>query len=347
MAAQRDFLRSRCPAYARLLDVVEAELESGLEARLMDAWRGREFGAFYERPLLLLAALRSDALREGPRHPLWRAIASPQPDPDAIDRAALRDALAPGQTTLWSALASRHLQTNEPTRAVAWLWPARLAADATGARPLDIADVGASAGLNLIADHLSPTWQRADGTALDVGTAGSVRRRVGFDPRPLDVTDDEDAHWLRACVWPGQGDREARLQQAIDVFRQLKAQANPPVVERARAAEVPALLPLDAGGTFAIAYQTIMRDYLSASEWETYRTGMLGWLGSRPPCSAMWVELEVAATVRSGGPPVELTTHMRSARGLETFALAACDPHPQRLTIDERAVAELVAALRS
>lgn len=121
LASQRDFVRSRSPAYGRLLELLEAELNRGLEARLAEAWRGRRFGAFYERPLLLLSALR-----EGEGHPLWRGIAGPESDPSGFDAAAVAAALAPERAHLWSTLAGRHLQTNEPSRAVAWLWPAGL-----------------------------------------------------------------------------------------------------------------------------------------------------------------------------------------------------------------------------
>jgi hypothetical protein len=345
IAAQREFLVPRCLPYARMLELIEPELDRGLEARLADVWRGRQFGAFYERPLLLLGALRLEALRSGVRHPLWRAVASPDPDPGAVNHDALRDALAPA--TIWSTLATRHLQTNEPTRAVAWLWPARLAADTAGNRPLAIVDIGASAGLNLVADQLPPIWQRADGTPLDVRPAGPVVWRAGFDLRPLDVTIADDALWLRACVWPGEGHREARLQEAIDAFRRLQHHPNPPVVRRARAADVPPMLAHDDDGTLTIAYQTVVRDYLPASEWETYQTGMQDWLRSRPRGSAIWAELEVAGTVRNGGPAAALAVHMRSAADLVTFVLAECDPHPQRLTCNGRAIADFVAALRT
>ena len=127
LAAQRRFVRTRAPVYDRLLELLEEQLPRGLEARLADAWQGRSFGAFYERPLLLLAALRDDALRQGESHPLWAAIAHPSPAADRIDRSAVAAALAPERGHFWRTVAVRHLQTNEPTRAVVWLWPARLA----------------------------------------------------------------------------------------------------------------------------------------------------------------------------------------------------------------------------
>jgi hypothetical protein len=36
--------------------------------------------------------------------------------------------------------------------------------------------------------------------------------RVGVDPDPVDVTAADDARWLRACLWPDQPERAARLE---------------------------------------------------------------------------------------------------------------------------------------
>jgi len=58
------------PAYARLIEVADAAWGGSLSDALARAWAGRSFIAGYERPLLLLAALRYGALRGGPGHPL-------------------------------------------------------------------------------------------------------------------------------------------------------------------------------------------------------------------------------------------------------------------------------------
>jgi len=39
-----------------------------------------------------------------------------------------------------------------------------------------------------------------------------VVARVGVDLDPVDVTDADDARWLRACLWPDQPERVARLE---------------------------------------------------------------------------------------------------------------------------------------
>jgi len=345
LADQRAFVRTRAPAYAHLLGLLEAELDRGLEGRLRSVWRERRFGAFYERPLLLLAALRDDALREGETHPLWHAIARREPEPDAADAAAVRDALAPGRTRFWRNLAERHVQTNESSRAVAWLWPARISARAAGSRPLALFDVGASAGLNLVADRLPAVWEHADGSPLEVEPGTPLDRRVGFDPRPLDALDEEDARWLRACIWPGQTDREARLDAAISAFGSLQDRPDAPTVRRARASEVPGLLPRGDDGCLGLVYQTIVRDYLPPDEWDAYRSGLERWLADRPAASALWVELEVTEAARSGGPPAAITAHVHTSAGLRSLVLAHCEPHPRRLEVHAEAVESLRDAL--
>jgi hypothetical protein len=103
-------------------------------------------------------------------------------------------------------------------------------------RPIELFDVGSSAGLNLVGDQLQGIWESQDGARLDVEPTMPIVRRTGFDLRPLDVLDEEDARWLKACVWPGDRDREKRLEDAIAAFRRLQLDSSAPRVERARPA---------------------------------------------------------------------------------------------------------------
>jgi hypothetical protein len=344
-ATQREFVRSRSPSYALLLEVLELELAQGLEERLSDVWRGREFGAFYERPLLVLNSLRYDALSEGESHPLWKGIANQYPDLGTVTTDRVRMAIAPDRTRFWRTVAERQLQTNEPTRGVAWLWPAHLISRSRPEDPLAIFDVGASAGLNLVADQLPGMWEREARGALQVTPIPPVVRRIGFDPRPLDVSDEDDALWLRACIWPGQPAREDRLLASIDVFRRLRAEANPPELRAARAAEIPGQLLAPDDPTIGLAYQTVVRDYLSMAEWETYAAGMRAWLASRPSGTSLWVELEVTEEARKGGPPAALTVHTVWRDEILSLAIARCEPHPRMLSVDDLALASLLKVL--
>ena len=134
------------------------------------------------------------------------------------------------------------MQTNETSRAVAWLWPAALAGCADGRRPLTLFDVGCSAGLNLAGDRLRAAWTDGAGAPLPVATTATIVGRHGFDLAPLDIGRDDDLTWLRACVWPGETARLERLDAAVDAFRALAQGPVPPRLETADLADVPSHL---------------------------------------------------------------------------------------------------------
>lgn len=328
---QRMYIAPRAPVYDRLLRMLEDAVTGEVAERLAAAWAGRRFRGFYERPLLLLAGLRDDVLEEGPSHPLYLAIGPDRADPAALSTERLAASLAP-ERGLWGKVAENALQTNETSRAVAWLWPAHLAST----RPLALFDVGTSAGLNLVADALPRPWIRSDGAPLVVDPLPPIVARTGFDLHPLDVTREEDARWLRACVWPGQGHREARLAEAIAAYRARAGRPDGPELVTAEAAEVPDRLPtLDGTGPRGLALQTVVRDYLSEEEDARYEAGMRAWLARCAPGMGVWVELEVAIAV----PPSRIRAHVQTDAGLRTLDLAGCEPHPVEIDVDEPAVA--------
>jgi hypothetical protein len=226
IAQQLVLMGSASPSYRRILQELDVLLAGhagrDLLAGFERVWQKRTFEGPYERPLLFLAALRADARAEGPSHPLFQAIAADAPDERAVTARALEAAVGRERIAFWITLRSRRIQTNELTRSVTWLWPATIAGAGGRARPLMLFDVGASAGLNLVADRVDVSWRRSSGEALVVSRELDVRLRSGFDPRPLDVRRKDDCEWLRACVWPEQRDRLARLDAAIAAFPWLR-----------------------------------------------------------------------------------------------------------------------------
>src|SRR6185312_10485532 len=218
----------RAPVYHRLLEDAVAlfqapvgSTEEAARARVEAAWRERKQASPYARPLLLMAALRAEGLRAGTRHPLFEAIAAPQPQVAAATRERLAAALGDASPRLFADLATRSVQTNETSRAVAWRWPAALAGCDGGARGLALYDLGCSAGLNLAADRLPPLWTDPTGAPLPVAPRARIVLRRGFDANPLDVNRDGDCLWLTACVWPGEDARLQRLTEAMQAFRAL------------------------------------------------------------------------------------------------------------------------------
>ena len=316
----------RAPSYHRVLEELVAVLdEPGVAERFERAWRGRTFRAFYDRPLLLLASLRRDALAEGPGHPLWPAI-GPDADPAHVTRQALVASF--DRATLWESLATRFVQTNETSRAVAWLWPATILR-----APVALAEIGAAAGLNLVADHLDRPWTRGTGERL-VLDPPTVVSRWGIDAHPLDACRDGDALWLRACVWAGEQERIDRLERAIAAFR-----SDPAVLVAGDVTDAPrALRAISAPNGLVLAFQTLVRDYLEPATRTAYEDGMRSWLLDTP--RAAWVELEMDPADPDHRVPI--AAHVRD----ETIVLGSTSYHPTVVAVDDEAVARFVAILR-
>jgi hypothetical protein len=129
-------------------------------------------------------------------------------------------------------------QTNEAARC-ATLLPALGLVAAQEQRPLALIEVGPSAGLCLLPDLYSYSY---DGAAplgngsplLRCSTTGNpplprqlpeIAWRAGVDLNPLDGTDPDTVAWLRALVWPGQAERLERLDAALGTLAALKSGA--------------------------------------------------------------------------------------------------------------------------
>jgi hypothetical protein len=338
----------RAPSYHRLFHELVGLLQEGspegidLADRFHAAWASRTFRIFYDRPLLLLASLRMDALVEGERHPLWSALGGAEPDPNGVTRDALLASLE--RESIWHSIRTKFVQTNETSRAVAWLWPAEIAGCSDGARPLALFEVGAAAGLNLVADHLPSPWTISSGARVRTVRAPRAVARVGIDAHPLDARSDGDSNWLRACVWAGERERLERLEAAIAAFR-----SSPAELERGDVTDVPqklqALSAQQEERTLVLAFQTIMRDYVEEGARIEYERGMRRWLENSPRSRAAWVELEID----HGDPErrVPIVVHVHDAAGPVDVVLGRTGYHPAIVDVDDRAVERLAALLRA
>jgi hypothetical protein len=341
LAAWASWAGERAPAYVRLARLV---LNGNLlDNRFVAAWSGRAFAASFDRPLLLFASLRHAALVEGARHPLHAALVAATTSD--IHRDALADAFT--RRDVWRTLAQRHVQTNETSRAIAWRWPAALAGCANAQRPLALFDLGASAGLNLVADALDDPWVDGAGDPIACATAPSVILRRGFDARPIDVRDDDAALWLRACVFAGEREREERLERAITAMRDARARG-PIEIETidiadagARLLDICTSLP---PGAFALAYQSHVRDYLPPATQSAHANAMDRWLRAMPIGGAAWITLEPSF---SGGRLQEaaITARVRVGIRVHEIALATCPHHPRAVAIVPGAPEELARLL--
>jgi hypothetical protein len=197
-------------------------------------------------PTVILAALHDLALA-GRAPALAAAYAAA--DGDAAAGAAI-DTLLRMTDAVVSTAARRPVRTDVTGRC-AVLYPAIAeAAQRTGVNAVGLVDVGCSAGLNLNVDRVAVTYGTGESLgdpsspvrvsasvvgdrAIPTRAVPEVVARVGVDLDPVDVTDPDDARWLRACVWPDQPERMAQLDAEIAL-----AATAPPLLLRGDALEV-------------------------------------------------------------------------------------------------------------
>lgn len=224
-------------------------------------------------------------------------------------------------------------QTNEVGRSAALMAGLMLAAKRL-AMPIELLELGSSAGLNLNLDRfrynlggleagpadaavrVMPEWK---GEA-PVGQWPQIVTRCGVDQNPLDVRDETVAARLLAYCWPDQHDRLARLEAAIATAR-----AHPPVVEAGDAADwiERKLAEPQSEGIVRIIMHSVFWQYMPAhaqvrTEAAILKAGGLatadrpfGWLSFEPDPLAI--------------SPMQL--RLRLWPSGEELHLAACHPH--------------------
>lgn len=184
------------------------------------------------------------------------------------------------------ALLGQAPQTNEVGRASALVGGLhRLLAEVPG--PIRLLEIGASAGLNLLADHFR--IDAVDGTSvgppdspvvLANGWAGStpatatieVVQRLGCDLAPLDPRTTEGRLRLTSYVWPDQLARIERLRGALTL-----AAVHPVPVRRQGAADFLRDVQLETGRT-TVLWHSVMWQYLPVEE-QAAATGHIERLG--------------------------------------------------------------------
>jgi hypothetical protein len=197
-------------------------------------------------PTVILAALHDLALA-GRAPALAAAYAAANGDAAA---AAAIDTLLRMTDSVVAIAVRRQPRANETGR-YAVLYPAIAeAAHRVGATAVGLIDVGCSAGLNLTVDRVGITYSNGQSLGdpsspvqLSSSVVGDrpiparampeVVARIGVDLDPVDVTDVDDARWLRACLWPDQRERVARLEAEMAL-----AATAPPLLLRGDAVEV-------------------------------------------------------------------------------------------------------------
>jgi len=168
-------------------------------------------------------------------------------------------------------------QTNEPGRAAVLLGAMlHLLARHTRPMPLRLWEIGASAGVNLRADHacivdgdvvvwgdesspfrLVDAWR---GPNPPLYPAIEIVERRGCDLAPIDATTADGRLRLLSYIWPESVERLHRLEGALQVAARV-----PAIVERADAVEFLARLHPEPA-TIMVLWHSVMWQYLSRDE---------------------------------------------------------------------------------
>ncbi|MBR9765279.1 MAG: DUF2332 family protein [Rhodobacteraceae bacterium] len=227
-------------------------------------------------------------------------------------------------------------QTNEIRRSAALILAASLLAVRFPGLPLQLSELGASAGLNLQFDRyameiggahfgpaaplltLAPDWQGE----LPPQAPYSVAEARGVDLNPLDPGAPDDLLRLRSYLWADQPDRMARLEAA-------RAGAVPPV-DRGDAADwLEARLSAPAGGRVHLVYHTIAWQYFPAATRARCEAA-LARAGAAARPDAPLARLSLEADGARPGAALQLTIWP----GGETTALGRVDFHGRWLRRD-------------
>ncbi len=172
--------------------------------------------------------------------------------------------------------------------------------------PLELLELGPSAGLNLLVDryryrYAAGSWgamsarlelqaEERGGTvpAHLLATELVVRRRRGIDLAPVDATTDAGYLLLRSFLWPGLEDRVRRLDDAIATLRD---EPVPPELVRGDYVELlPALLAGRPHDAVTVVFQTASTGYLPRDAAARLRASLeaagadgrpLGWVSTR------------------------------------------------------------------
>lgn len=171
---------------------------------------------------------------------------------------------------------ARPLQTNEVGRAAALVGGFLTVAGRFGL-PLNVLEIGASAGLNLRWDHFlyearGRTWgsPRSPVRLCDFNTEtvppfdvdAKVAARRGCDPQPIDPATEDGATSLLSFVWPDQLSRIRLLRGAIEVARAVPAQVD----EETASSWLRTRLRSPVPGAATVVFHSIVLQYLHDEE---------------------------------------------------------------------------------
>lgn len=228
-------------------------------------------------------------------------------------------------------------QTNEVRRSIALL-AGFLAFAKEWRGPIDMLEIGASAGLNLSWDRFryqTQSWSWGgdspveidtnwSGVTPDIDVQPNVRHRAACDLNPLDINDPAQLLRLRSYIWPDQPERLARFDGAVALARQAQVK-----VERADAAVwLKQKLASRARDAATIVYHSIFLQY-PPREARAAIVDAIQEAGKSATAEApvAWVRLEPEALTDGVRDSVRMVVDLTTWPGGERRVLAYTDGH--------------------
>jgi hypothetical protein len=228
-----DARRTGSPLYARLAEAISGD--EALKALAANARKGQPHAN------MLLGAVHFLLLRgKGGDHPL-RAFYPTLGGTAKVDERdpfhLFKDFVARHEEEILPLVRTRVTNTNEVGRS-ALLHPGFRRVAELGREPLNLIEIGPSAGLNLLWDRYGVRYlsdgKLAAETAHDaklvldvelrgprvprLGPLPRIGRRIGLELNPVDLSNPDDRDWLRALIFPDMTGRTERLEKALAAF---------------------------------------------------------------------------------------------------------------------------------
>ena len=275
------------PVTGAMLRHVAAQLKKGDPPwwlRALKAWDKRRFVNWSEAWGLFMACIHFEALSDAD-NPLVRYFPSCGGTAEADPSPALARFLADPPESFFERLRVGHRRVYLAPRSPLWIIPAALFFQRRRL-PYYLVEINAGAGLNLIADIVSPQ------KGFD---AGLVAARVGLDAEPLLLSDIGQRRWLTAAIPPEDMTAIREMDAAADILLD-KVSRDPSFVE---------LAPCEAGkaarfiaknvpaeeGTGLLILNMATTSRMTDGEYVIYQREMMAALapwGDR----ALWAEVE-------------------------------------------------------
>lgn len=227
-------------------------------------------------------------------------------------------------------------QTNEVGRSAA-LYGGLLQLVEAVPLPVRLFEIGASAGLNLRADHFryvadGASYGPADSPVVfESAWSGRVpsvelriAERVGCDIAPVNPLTEEGARTLTSYVWPDMAARLARLKGALAIAREVPAD-----VRREDAVSFVRGLELSQGHV-TVVWHSIMWQYLSRDDRAVVEE-RLNELGSQATADTPLARLRLEPLARSVGGAYEFLVELQTWPDGVRRILGRAEPHGQGL----------------